>query len=221
MKHLAHYGITEFVISAGVKAHIIKDFFLNYETYVNDFTKDFSTGSLEVIDSHLDIDWRVSVVDTGLNTLKGARIQRVAHLLESEVNMVTYGDGLSDIDVDKLLEFHQRHGKTITISGVNPPARFGEIDEEEGAVRSFSEKPKNSGTLINGGFMVFNRGFLEKLTDDEDCDLETGVLPELAAEGEVMMYRHHGHWDCIDHERDLIHLNELWNNSAAFWKVWE
>jgi glucose-1-phosphate cytidylyltransferase len=221
MKHLAHFGLTEFVVSAGVKAHIIKDFFLNYETYVNDFTKDFSTGSLEVINSHLDIDWRVSVVDTGLNTLKGARIQRVAHLLESEVNMVTYGDGLSDIDVDGLLEFHRSHGKTITISGVNPPARFGEIDEEEGVVRSFSEKPKNSGTLINGGFMVFNRGFLEKLTADEDCDLETGVLPELAAEGEVMVYRHYGHWDCIDHERDLIHLNELWNNSAAFWKVWE
>ena len=221
MKHLAHYGLTDFVVSAGVKAHIIKEFFLNYETYVNDFTRDFSTGSLEVINSHLDIDWRVSVVDTGLNTLKGARIRRVAHLLESEVNMVTYGDGLSDINVDELLRFHKKHEKMITISGVNPPARFGEIDEEEGTVQSFREKPKNSGSLINGGFMVFNRGFLEKLTTDEGCDLETGALPELAAEGEVMVYRHHGHWDCIDHERDLFHLNELWNNSTAFWKVWE
>ena len=221
MKHLAHYGLNDFVVSAGVKAHIIKDFFLNYETYVNDFTRDFSTGSLEVINSHLDIDWRVSVLDTGLNTLKGARIKRVAHLLDSEINMVTYGDGLSDINVEGLLAFHKGHGRMITVSGVNPPARFGEIDEDHGVVTSFSEKPKSSGSLINGGFMIFNKSFLNYLTSEESCDLETDVLPKLAEAGDVMLYRHSGRWDCIDHERDLIHLNQLWNKSEAFWKVWE
>ncbi len=221
MKHFAHYGLADFIISAGVKAHIIKDFFLNYETYINDFTRDFSTGTLEILNSQLDIDWRVSVVDTGLNTLKGARIKRVAHLLKDEINIVTYGDGLSDIDVTQLLAFHNNHGKMITISGVHPPARFGEIDETDGVVKEFSEKPTASGGLINGGFMVFNRPFLGMLSAQEQCDLETGVLPQLAKDQQVMVYRHLGHWDCIDHERDLIHLNNLWNQSKAFWKVWE
>ena len=109
----------------------------------------------------------------------------------------------------------------ITVSGVNPPARFGEIDEDHGVVTAFSEKPKSSGSLINGGFMIFNKSFLNYLTSEESCDLETDVLPKLAEAGDVMVYRHSGRWDCIDHERDLIHLNHLWNKSEAFWKVWE
>lgn len=221
MKYYAHFGYNDFVVSAGVKAHIIKEYFLNYEAYTNDFTRDFSTGQTDYLSDTLDIDWRVSVVDTGLNSLKGARIKRVEKLLLDDVNMVTYGDGLSDINIRLLHEYHLRHGKLITISGVHPPARFGEISESDGMVLEFNEKPQTSAGLINGGFMVFNRQFLEILSEEESCDLETDALAKLANQNEVMVYKHDGHWDCIDHERDLIHLNELWNNSNAFWKLWE
>ena len=221
MKYFAHYGANDFIVSAGVKAHIIKEFFLNYEKYVSDFTRDFSTNKVTILNSQGDIDWRVSVVDTGLNTLKGARIKRVGHLLKDELNIVTYGDGVSDIDLKSLVSFHQAHGKMVTITGVHPPARFGEISEENGLVKKFNEKPQVSMGLINGGFMVFNRQFLDYCKNDEGNELETDVLPEIVSKGEVMVYKHDGHWDCVDHERDLTHLNNLWNQSKAFWKVWK
>jgi len=221
MKYFAFYGFKEFIVSAGVKAHVIKEFFLNYERYAYDFTRDFASDETILIGKQEEIDWKVSVVDTGLNTLKGARIKRIGHLLTDEVNLVTYGDGLADIDLLQLLEFHNSHGKLVTISGVHPPARFGEIAEENGLVTSFHEKPDMSTGLINGGFIVFNRKFLEFCRTEEKNELETDVLPQVVTEGQVMVYKHHGRWDCIDHERDLIYLNNLWNQSTAFWKVWE
>ena len=133
MKYFAHYGANDFIVSAGGKAHIIKEFFLNYEKYVSDFTRDFSTNKVTLLNSQGDIDWRVSVVDTGLNTLKGARIKRVEYLLKDELNIVTYGDGVSDIDLKSLVSFHQAHGKMVTITGVHPPARFGEISKKTGS----------------------------------------------------------------------------------------
>ena len=220
MKYFSHYDFKDFIVSAGVKSHILKEYFLNYEAYTSDFIRDYATDEIHYLNGSLDIDWRVAVVDTGLNTQKGARIKRVEKMLTDDVNMVTYGDGLSDIDLQKLNEFHSGHGKTITISGVHPPARFGEITETQGVVQEFSEKPQTSSGLINGGFMVFNKDFLKRLSEDESCDLETDVLPRMAKEKEVMVYKHDGHWDCIDHERDLIHLNQLWSESRAFWKLW-
>lgn len=220
MKYFAHYGLKEFIVSAGVKAHVIKNYFLNYECYSRDFTRDFSTNQTVFLGMQDNIDWKVSVVDTGLNTLKAARIKRVEHLLEDEVNIVTYGDGLADIDLTELVEFHKSHGKLVTITGVHPPARFGEISEQGGLVTSFHEKPKTSGGLINGGFMVFSRGFLNYCRAEEGSELETDVLPQIVRQNEVMVYKHIGFWDCIDHERDLTHLNDLWNRSEAFWKVW-
>ena len=133
--------------------------------------------------------------------------------------MITYGDGVADIDIKKLVEYHKSHGKTITITGVHPPARFGELEESNGRVISFDEKPQTSVGLINGGYMVFNLNLLDYLTSDKNCDFEFNALEKLVKKGEVMVYKHEGQWECMDHERDVAHLNSLWNNKA-FWKVW-
>jgi len=220
MKIYSFHRHTDFIISCGVKAHIIKDYFANYRTYTEDFSVDFGSHEIRYHNTHGEQNWKVTVVDTGLNTLKGARIKRVEKFMNDEVNMIAYGDGVADIDISKLIEFHNSHGKTITITGVHPPARFGELIEENSRVRSFEEKPQTSVGLINGGFMVFNRNLLEHLTRDENCDLETGAISELTKAGEVMVYKHNGQWECMDHERDVIHLNKLWNEENAFWKVW-
>ena len=220
MKYYAHYGHNDFIISAGVKAQVIKEYFYNYDTYNQNFTKNFITGELVVHNKAKDIDWNVTVIDTGLNTLKGARIKRLEEFLKGPTHMVTYGDGLSEINIKQLLEFHNSHGKTITISGVHPPARFGEIREKNSQVISFVEKPQTSVGMINGGYMVFNNNLLEYLTEDEGCDFEFNALEKLASIGEVMVFKHSGHWECVDHDRDLIHLNNLWNDNKAFWKVW-
>ena len=155
-----------------------------------------------------------------MNTLKGARIKKVEKYLDADVNMITYGDGLADININKLVEFHKSHGKTVTITGVHPPARFGELIEKDGEVISFEEKPQTSVGLINGGFMVFNRNLLDHLTSDEYCDFEFNALETFAIKGEVMVYKHEGSWECMDHERDVQHLNKLWIENKAFWKVW-
>ena len=220
MKIYAYYGYKDFIVSAGVKSHIIKEYFLNYEAYSNDFTRDFVSGTVEFLSSDQNIDWQVSVVDTGINTQKGARIKRLEKYLTEEVNMVTYGDGLADVNINELHKFHISHGKMVSITGVRPPARFGEILESNGLVTDFSEKPQTSVGLINGGYMVFSRALLDYLSCDENCDLESSTFEKLAREGEIMVYKHSGLWECVDHERDLTHLNSLWNSSEAFWDVW-
>ncbi len=221
MKCFAQSGYRDFVISAGVKSHVLKEYFINYDAYSKDFTKNFSSGEVTFYGNTNDIDWNVTVVDTGVDTLKGARIKRVERYLGADLNIVTYGDGLCDVDVGKLIEFHNSHGKLVTITGVHPPSRFGEIYEKDSVVQNFTEKPQTSAGLINGGFIVFSPGLLERLTDHPSCELESGVLEELAKEGEVMVYKHDGFWECIDHERDLIHLNHLWSTGNAFWKTWD
>lgn len=220
MKIYSNYGFNEFIISLGVKAHVIKNYFAQYESYTEDFTIDMATQKIEYHSNHNEKNWKVTFVDTGLNTLKGARIKKVEKYLDDDINMVTYGDGVADININKLVEFHKSHGKTITITGVHPPARFGELIENEGQVVSFEEKPQTSVGLINGGFMVFNKKLLDYLTEDENCDLEKGPLEKLTKEGEVMVYKHTGNWECMDHERDVVHLNKLWHEKKAFWKVW-
>ena len=220
MKIYSHYSFNDFIISCGVKAHLIKSYFANYESYSEDFTVNMSTQDIEYHNQHSERDWKVTLVDTGLNTLKGARIKRVEKYLDSDSNMVTYGDGVADINLNELLDYHKSHGKTITITGVHPPARFGELVEKNGRVVSFEEKPQASVGLINGGFMVFNKNLLKYLSTDENCDFESGPLEVLAKEGEVMVYKHTGNWECMDHERDVAHLNKLWNKNQSFWKVW-
>ncbi len=221
MKIYSSYGFNEFIICLGVKSEIIKDYFYHYEMKNNDFTIDFSNRDITYYNGNIETNWKVSLIDTGLNTLKGARIKRVEKYLDSEMNMVTYGDGVSDINIKDLIEFHKSHGKIITITGVYPPARFGELIEDKGRVISFQEKPQTSIGLINGGFIIFNNELLDYLTIDKNCDFESGALEVLTKKGEVMVYKHEGNWECMDHERDVQHLNKLWDNNIAFWKVWE
>ena len=220
MKIFSHYGFNDFIISCGVKAHIIKSYFANYKSYNDDFTVNITTQEIKYHNQHSQKDWKITLTDTGLNTLKGARIKRVEKYLDSDINMVTYGDGVADININELVDYHKSHGKTITITGVHPPSRFGELIEESGRVLSFEEKPQASVGLINGGFMVFNKNLLDYLTTDVDCDFESGPLEVLAKEGEVMVYKHSGSWECMDHERDVAHLNLLWDENRAFWRKW-
>jgi glucose-1-phosphate cytidylyltransferase len=221
MKIYSHYGFHEFIICLGVKGDVIKNYFYEYEIINNDFTKDMSSGEITYYSSHDENAWKVTLIDTGLETLKGARIKRVEKYLDSETNMLTYGDGLADIDLNKLITFHKSHNKILTITGVHRPARFGELVEEEGLVRSFKEKPLSSKGIISGGFMVFNKAMLNYLTEDESCDFEIGPIEHLAAIGQVMVYRHEGNWECMDHERDVVYLNKLWRENKAFWKIWQ
>tara|TARA_B100000315_G_scaffold238426_1_gene256207 strand:- start:272 stop:1006 length:735 start_codon:yes stop_codon:yes gene_type:complete len=220
MKIYSHYGYNEFIIALGVKGHVIKEYFFDFEALNSDFTIELSSGKKTFHNMHGETDWKVTLVDTGLNTLKGGRIKQVERFLDDEINMVTYGDGVADININKLVEFHKSHNKTVTFTGAHPSGRFGEFEENENQVITFSEKPNRGKAYINGGFMVFNRIFLNYLTTDENCDFEFGALEKLAKEGEVMVYKHDGDWECMDHERDVIYLNDLWHNNKAFWKIW-
>jgi len=217
MQIYSKYGYKDFIISCGVKSHIIKDFFMNYETLNSDFTIDLSDNSIEYHQEHKENDWKVTIIDTGLNTLKGGRLKRIEKYLDEGTNMITYGDGLANINIKKLVEFHDSHKKAVTITGVHPPARFGELKEENNVVYSFTEKPQTSIGLVNGGFMVFEKKLLDNLDTSTNCDLEFGALEKLANEGEVMVYKHEDRWECMDHERDFVRLNKLWNNNEAFW----
>ena len=217
MNIYSRFGFNEFIISCGVKAHVIKDYFRNYDTLNSNFTIDLSNNNVVLHDAHKEKNWKITIIDTGLNSLKGARIKRIEKFLDDDINMLTYGDGLADIDINKLLAFHKSHNKTITVTGVHPPARFGEIKENNGLVSTFSEKPQTSEGLINGGYMVFNKNLLDYLSTDSECDLEFGALEKLARKGEVMVYKHDGKWQCMDHERDFVRLNRLWEENKSFW----
>lgn len=211
------FGYNDFIIALGVKSQIIKEYFYNFNEWNEDFTINIKSGEIKFHNQKSKIDWKVTLVDTGINTLKGGRIKRIEKYLDNNINMLTYGDGIADVNISELVEFHKNHGKIITITGVHPPARFGEIIVKENQVISFEEKPQTSVGLINGGYMVFNSELFNYLTPDEDCDFESGVLEKLANKGEVMVWVHGGHWECMDHERDVVHLNKLWKEHKAFW----
>ena len=221
MKIYSHYGFNEFIISCGVNAQVIKNYFINYDSFNKNFTIDMANNEIEYHSKHYKENWKVSLIDTGLNTLKGARIKRVEKHLDQDINMITYGDGVANVNINNLIEFHKSHGKMITITGVNPPARFGELIEQDGLLVSFEEKPQTSIGLINGGFMVFNKELFDYLSVEEDCDFEIGILDLLTKRNEVMVFKHKGLWECIDHIRDITYLNKLWNENKAFWKVWD
>jgi glucose-1-phosphate cytidylyltransferase len=221
MKTFNHFGYRDFVLCLGYKSNVIKDYFFHYYNYNNDFTIDLSTNVVKFHASASSDDFSVTLVDTGLHNLKGSRLKQVDKYLNDELNFVTYGDGVADIDVRALVEYHKSHGKMVTITGVRPPSMFGEMIEQDGLVTSFEEKPQTSKGLINGGYMVFNRRLMDHLSADPDCDFEFGALEELAAEGQIMTYKHAGLWECADTLRDLEHLNKLWREGKAFWKLWD
>ncbi len=221
MKIYAFYGFTDFVLCTGYKGEMIKEYFLNYEAMNNDFT--IKLGSREQMhfhSNHSEKGWSVTIADTGENAMTGTRIKRVEKYIDTEEFMLTYGDGLADINIKKLLEFHHSKGKIATVTGVRPASRFGEILVEDGKVKAFSEKPQSSEGHINGGFFVFKRQFLERLTDDDTCVLEKEPLEKLALEGNLNMYFHPGFWYCMDTYRDFEYLKDLWQKGKANWNIW-
>ncbi|MAG55180.1 MAG: glucose-1-phosphate cytidylyltransferase [Planctomycetes bacterium] len=221
MNAYAWHGYKDFVLCLGVKGDAIRAYFENLPAYSRDFTIDLATGRKTLHGaSEPVLDWNVTLAGTGLNTLKGGRLKKVGRYLDSEHHFLTYGDGLADVDLQALLAFHKRHGKLLTITGVHPPSRYGEMEERRGRVTAFAEKASSS-QWINGGYMVFRRGLLDWLTTDDGCDFENGVVSELAGHGEVAMYRHVGPWIGMDHEQDVHELERLLADGRAFWKPWE
>ena len=221
MKTYSEYGFDEFILTLGYKSENIKNYFTKYPKYRNSIEVNTKTGeSTGLSDDEIE-EWNVKLVNTGVNTLKGGRIKRIEPYVNSDRFMLTYGDGVADINVNDLVEFHESHNAAGTVTGVNPPSRFGEMNLEGDQVLSFSEKPQASKGVINGGFMVFEEEIFEYLSPDEDCDFEVGPLEEFADDGKLKMYRHEGMWECADNQRDLDHLNDLWSDNEAFWKVWE
>jgi len=222
MKSLSHQGLKEFVLCLGYQGHLIKEYFYNYEFLNNDFTIELGEDrKVELHQKHTETGWRVTLAETGLNAMTGARVKRIARYLgDGERFMVTYGDGVADIDLDALLRFHRDHGKMGTVTAVHPTARFGELLVEGERVVSFSEKPQVTDSYINGGFFVFERSFLDFLSADDDCILERAPLERLAREGQLMTYIHDGFWHCMDTYRDYKALNTIWERGDAPWKNW-
>jgi len=221
MKTYASYGYNDFVLCLGYKGNVIKEYFYHYEIMANDFQiKLGEKESLKIFHNHSEKDWKITLVDTGEKTLKGARLKRIEKYVDSDYFMVTYGDGVADVDIGKLVEFHQSHGKLATLTGVRPSSRFGELEVEGNQVTEFTEKPQSNEGLINGGFFVFHRKIFDYLELDGNCDLEFGALEKIAKEGQLMVYEHKNFWACMDTYRDMEYLNKLWDNNKADWKVW-
>ncbi len=222
MKIYAYYGFTDFVLALGYKGEMIKNYFCNYELMNNDVTVELGKPeNIQFHQTHEETGWRITLSDTGEKALKGSRLKRVEKYIDGDVFMVTYGDGLANVDISRLLEFHKSHGKYGTITGINPAARFGELKIRGDNVESFIEKPRDTSGLVNGGFFVFNRELFDYLSPDENCDLEIGPLEEIAHKGQLMVYKHTGFWACMDTLRDMDYLNTLWQQGKADWKVWD
>lgn len=223
MKLYAHYGPNEFVLCLGYKGQVIKDFFLNYESRVNDFTVRLGQGSgVEFHNRHPEEGWSVTLAETGASAMTGARVRRVRRYLHQETFCLTYGDGLGDIDIPALLAFHRSHGKLATVTGVRPPGRFGELELSGSQVSAFAEKPQVTEGFINGGFFVFEPEVVESYLDDrEDLVLEQEPLQRLATDGQLMMWPHNGFWQPMDTYREWKMLEDMWSTGRAPWKVWE
>jgi glucose-1-phosphate cytidylyltransferase len=224
MKYYAHWGHKDFVLCLGYKADTIKRFFLDYESVSTDFTITLGLGGKIVThNSHHEADWRVTLAETGLNTMTGGRVKRIAKYIgDDEDFMLTYGDGVSDIDIGNLISYHKTHGKLLTITGVHPPGRFGEIEHDaDGNVVEFNEKTQTSSGRISGGFFIAKRAMLDYLSDNESCVLEVEPMRNLLRDGQLMLYRHDGFWQCMDTMREYQLLNSMWNSGQAPWKKWQ
>ncbi|NBI85242.1 glucose-1-phosphate cytidylyltransferase [Lachnospiraceae bacterium] len=221
MKLYSFYGYNEFIICCGYKQHMIKEWFADYYLYNSDITFNFAKQNEMIVHNNVSEPWKVTLVDTGLNTMTGGRIKRVQKYIGTETFMVTYGDGVSNLNVSELVKFHKNHGKIGTLTAVNVDQRFGILDvNEQGRVNAFREKQAGDANLINGGFMVFEPGIFDYLMSDQTT-LEKEPLERLAADGELKAYRHIGFWKCMDTQRDRMELERLWRENKAQWKVWE
>lgn len=220
MKYYSHFGYNEFVICCGYKQYVIKEFFADYYLHMSDVTFDFSADNQMTIHTNTSEPWKVTIVDTGLKTQTGGRIKRVHKYLDNQPFMLTYGDGVSNVDITKLVKYHKDHGKIATITAIQPGGRFGVLDiTGNETIKRFTEKSKEEGGWINGGFMVMNPEIINYLDGDE-CIFEREPLETIAALGELKAYRHEGFWQCMDTLRDKELLEKYWEEGRAPWKVW-
>lgn len=220
MKLYSDYGFHEFIICAGYRQEVIKEWFGDYFLHTSDITFDFTKGNEVIVHKKHAEPWKVTVVDTGLNTMTGGRLKRIRRFIEEETFLMTYGDGVCNVDVPKLVEHHKVHGRLATLTAVQPDGRFGIMDMEGDYIGSFREKSKNDTGWINGGFMVLEPGVLDYIKDDTIM-LEREPLERLADEGQLVNYKHYGFWQCMDTLRDKQKLEELWASGKAPWKVWK
>jgi glucose-1-phosphate cytidylyltransferase len=220
MKAYSHYGVNDFVILLGYKSYMIKEYFANYFLHNSDVTIDTSRNSME-IHNNASENWRITLVDTGLGTMTGGRIKRAQKYIGSETFFLTYGDGVSDVNISKLLETHRAHGKAMTVTAIQPDGRFGAIEFSSGdQISSFREKPQGDGAWINGGFFVCEPALFDYLKEGDETVLERAPLEGLAKDGQLVAYRHNGFWRCMDTLRDKQLLCQLWETGDAPWKVW-
>ncbi len=221
MKEYSHYGFNEFIICAGYKQQVIKEYFNEYYLHRSDITFDFSQENAKIIHSNAAEPWKVTIVDTGLNTLTGGRIKRVRDYIGDETFMMTYGDGVCDINIQKLLEFHKQGRKKATMTAIQPGGRFGTLEiDKENVIESFAEKRKEDGGWINGGYMVLEPEVIDYIEGDYTT-FEREPLEQLSEEGELLAYKHEGFWQCMDTMRDKQQLEEMIENKTAPWMVWE
>jgi glucose-1-phosphate cytidylyltransferase len=218
MKAFAAYGLNEFMLALGYKGEVIKDFFVNYRHRSSSLTVELGTGEISIQDGDCE-EWTVHLVDTGLDTQTGGRVKRVAELIGNEPFMLTYGDGVADVDIERLLAFHKEHGRLATVTAVRPPARFGGLRFDGDLVSHFVEKPQIGEGWINGGFFVLQPDVANYIEGDSTL-FEREPLERLASEGQLAAYRHEGFWQCMDTLRDVRLLNSLWESGNVPWKVW-
>lgn len=220
MKTYSHFGINEFIICCGYKGYVIKEYFANYFKHQSDITFNMIDNQMIVHEKRAE-PWKVTLIDTGDKTMTGGRLKRVASYLENEDSFFfTYGDGVADINIKALLEFHNSHGKEATLTAAFPPGRFGALDINDGEVKQFQEKPKGDGALINGGFFVLSSKVLERIEGD-DTIWEQEPLKGLANDNQLMAFKHEGFWQPMDTLRDKMHLEKLWSSNKALWKLWK
>jgi len=221
MKYYASFGYNEFIICCGYKQYVIKEFFADYYLHMSDVTFDFKAENKMIVHINNTEPWKVTLIDTGLNTMTGGRIKRVKDYIGNESFMLTYGDGVADVNIKELIDFHKSHGKIATITAIQPGGRFGmlNIDDNEG-INSFKEKPKEDGGWINGGFMVLNPEIIDYI-DGDSTPFEKKPLETVASEGQLKAFLHYGFWQCMDTMRDKELLEKLWASNKAPWKVWE
>lgn len=221
MKYYSSYGFNEFIICCGYKGYVIKEYFADYYLHRSDITFDFSDNNKMIVHNNVAEPWKVTVIDTGLNTMTGGRLKRIQKYVGNETCMMTYGDGVSDVNLDALLKFHREHGKAATLTAIQPGGRFGVLDiDDSQTVRQFSEKAKEDGGWINAGFMVLEPESFSYIEGDQTY-FEKEPLENMAKDGNLAAYRHEGFWKCMDTMRDKGMLDELWNKGNAPWKRWE